>query len=100
MPSKSIPLVGEHQREQNDVSRPSEWEQKETCEGEKDVDYGRECGLEELKPTQKAVSGPIEVTQPRRSERIRAQQEKPEISGPITRSKSKKTSSEDITSLA
>ena len=42
----------------------------------------------------------MQVTQPRRSERIHAQQKKPEISGPITRSKSKKDGSKDISSLA
>jgi hypothetical protein len=69
-------------------------------EGEKEIEIAPEETLEELQPTQKGVSGAKEVAPPRRSERLRLQQEPVAPEGRVTRSQAKKHESEQISSLA
>ena len=56
--------------------------------------------LEELQLSQRGVSGAEEGLPPRRSKRLRLQREEPEITGPITRFKTRKAANEETTTFA
>ena len=54
----------------------------------------------DLQPSQKPIEGPTEQAQPRKSERIRIQQEKILPSAPVTRSQPMKSAEQHSSTLA
>ena len=64
------------------------------------IEPGPDHDIEDLQPSQEPIIGPGDQAQPRRSERIRLQQDKTLPGGPVTRSQARKSAKEYCSILA